>query len=296
MLDEPLNLALPPRNWLCIITSDREYANVEEMTRDTWQHFDGIFAVVHSQAGDPALAGRLEERCKGGGVTTRDFSWHHAHSMNEWLFDKRIRPMDACWIRDSSERFNPAFTKDIAALSASLLSNNIWNLAQHSKLLMFRRWFNQQFVNGLHWGLSGLYGPTVAIEQLMPRLGERDSAYSVRNEKRPFDHRYRHECLYLLDYGLNGNHLQLFHPNAAELDRAQWELFHFMQFLTKERVYGVDGLTSYLQMRHAAGTPLTEDLKRWLNNERPFRNLYRYLVLGHKHEDILLDEDTWRIS
>lgn len=280
----------PPRNWLCLITSDREFANVEAMTRDIWTHFDGICAVIHDQAGDPALAGLLEQRCGAGFVETVPWRWHHGHSMNHWLFDKRIHAMDACWIRDSSERFNPAFSAHLKAFSADLLAQNVWNLGQHSKLLMFRRWYGQQFVNGLHWGLMGLTGPTISMEQLPQFADDRACAYSVRNETRPFDHRYLHEVRYLIDYGLNGNHLALFHGTAAALEQAQEQLFHFTQHLDSVGVHTAEQLIVYLKT-----APMESDLRRWLNNERPFRNLYRYHVLGHTDAAIKADEDTWRI-
>lgn len=285
-------MSTQPKNWLCLITSDKEFDNIAELTEDVWVHFDGICAVVHKQGGDDRVRTILEDRKKAGFVIEREFLWHHGHSMNEWLFNRRINLMDACWIRDSSERFDFAFAQGIKELSASLLSQNIWNLAQHSKLLMFRRWFNQQFFNGLHWGLSGLYGQTVAIEQFPAFQNDKNCAFSVRAEKRPADHRYRHEVLYLLDYAPNGNHLQLFHNDPRELDRHQWEFFRFMQYLVANGVRTVDQLLVYLRAQNS----LDSQLKSWLNNERPLRNFYRYYVLNHTNEEILKDEDEWRIT
>lgn len=284
-----------PRNWLCLITSDREIDNIDEMTREVWPHFDGIVAVVHKQGGDSRVADLLNERKKAGVVLDRTFSWHHGHAMNSWLFDPHISLMDACWIRDSSERFNPAFTTKIKGLVSSLLTQNVWNLAQTSKLLMFRRWYGQQFVNGLHWGLSGLYGNTIGIDQITAYKNDRDCAYSVRNERRSADHRYRHEVLYLLDYGPNGNHLALFHQNPRELDAAQWGLFRFTQYLEERGVHGVDQFGEWLKREWAKGEGLPLEVRGWINAERPFRNYLRYYVLEHSNEVILKDEDTWRL-
>lgn len=280
-----------PRNFLCLITSDKELENVDELTRDVWTHFDGIAAVVHRQGGTDEVSNLLKERAKGGFVAERDFKWHHGHSMNEWLFDKRISLMDACWIRDSSERFNPAFTSSIRAFAADLLHQNIWNIAQHSKLLMFRRWYNQQIFNGLHWGVGGLYGHTVALERFPQFQNDRDYAYSVRNEKRPATHRYRHELLYLLDYGANGNHLALFHQDPAELDKAQWEFYRYTQYLRDRGVTTADELVAWWKQN-----PLDNEHKTYINGERPIRNAFRYFQLGHSNEEILKDEDTWRFT
>lgn len=280
------------KNWLCLITSDKELENIDEMTRDIWTHFDGICAVVHTQGGDRQTTALLEDRKQAGFVIERSFLWHHGHSMNEWLLDRRINLMDCCWIRDSSERFNPNFTAELREFSAGLLAQNIWNAAQYSKLLMFRRWYNQQFFNGLHWGLSGTYGVTVPLDRY-PKLfaNDRDYAYSVRNEKRPADHRYRHELLYLLDYGQNGNHLQLYHNDPQELGIHQWDFYRFTQYLRGHGVITADQLIVFLKEQKMLDT----QLKFWLNNERPLRNAYRYFILNHANEEILKDEDTWRI-
>ncbi len=292
MNNRTLNLIdVPSRQLLCIITSDKEFENIDEMTRDIWTHFDGICAVVHTQGGDDRVFDLLESRKGCGFVVKQEFLWHHSHSMNRWLLDRRINLLDTCWIRDSSERFNPEFTNNIRQFSDQIMEHNIWNLVQYSKLLMFRRWYNQQFFNGLHWGLNGLYGNTAAIEQIPQFKDDKKCAYSVRNEKRPFDHRYRHECLYLLNYGANGNHLQLFHNDPKDLDISQWDLFYFTKFLRENDVIDVDQLITYLQNEKRLDT----QVKWWINAERPFRNLYRYFVLKHTNEEILKDEDTWRL-
>lgn len=281
---------MAPRNWLCLITSTREVDNVDELTRDVWPHFDGICAVVHRQGGDSRVVEMLNERKGDGFVKEIEWKWHHGHSMNEWLLDPRIHLMDACWIRDSSERFNPAFTQGIAAFSADLLRHDVWNLAQRSKLLMFRRWYGQQVFNGLHWGVSGVIGTTWPIDRLAQFANDRDYAYSVRDERRPKTHRFRHELLYLIDYGPNGNHLALFHPDPADLERAQWGLFHYTNHLRTLGVTTADQLIEWWQHH-----PLDAQHKAWVNAERPFRNAYRFFALHHTNEAILADEDTWRL-
>ncbi len=280
-----------PRNWLCLITSDKEVTNVDELTCDIWPHFDGICAVVHKQGGDDTVAHLLDARKGEGFVEEVPWRAHHGHSMTSWLVHPRISLLDACWIRDSSERFNPAFTQGVRGFSSDLLKHDIWNLAQRSKLLMFRRWYGQQFFNGLHWGLHGLQGATVAIDRMAKFAEDRAYAYSVRDERRPKDHRYRHELLYLIDYGANGNHLALFHPDPADLERAQWALYHYTTWLRTQGVTTADQLIEWwkvndLDAQHVA----------WVNAERPIRNAYRYFALGQTDDQILKDEDTWRLS
>ena len=287
----------PVNHWLCLITSDREYRHVDELTSEVWQHFDGICAVVHKQGGDSGeVKALLESRMKDGFVIEADWMWHHGHSMNHWLLNPKIRPMDCCWLRDSTERFNPIFTARIREFTNHLSNLGIYNIAQYSKLLMFRRWFGQQFIYGIHWGLSGLYRATVPIEQVAGFQNDKDYAYSVRNEVRPADHRYRHEVYYILNYGLNGNHLALFHKDTNELDEAYHRLHAFMEYLDERGVRGVDEFGAWLKELWAREGKLPDEVREWINAERPFRNYFRYYVLGHSNGVILKDEDTWRIT
>ena len=288
-----ITVSRQPKLWLGLITSDKEFDNIAELTEGIWPYFDGLCAVVHKQGGDDSVSKILNDRKKQGFVVEREYLHHNSHSMNEWLFNERIKPLDMCVLRDSSERLNVDFAKNLRLIAADMLSNNIWNVAQRSKLLMFRRWFNQQFVNGLHWGLSGLYGPTIAIEKMYQFQDDKTCAYSVRGEQRPPTHRYDHEVKYLLEYGMNGNHLALFHQDPQELDAAYWSLFEMMGYLNElgDGMCSVEGLKKVLM----SGGEISGKMKKWLNNERPFRNFYRFHVLGHTDEEIKTNENEWRI-
>jgi len=233
----------------------------------------------------------LEARKGCGFVKEIEWEWNHGLSMNHWLSDQRIKAMDRCWIRDSSERCNPLFTANIRPLANQLAEQGVFNIAQYSKLLMFARWYGQQFFNGLHWGLANAIGGTLPLEQV-----EKDDlkcAYSVRNLKRGPLHRYAHEVRYILDYGLNGNHLALFHPNPQDLSAAYRRLHQFTTYLEERGVHGVDQFGEWLK---ATYPNLDPQVKEWINAERPFRNYLRFYVLGQQHDEIVKDEDTWRLT
>lgn len=281
-----------PKVWLCLITSDTEHENVEELTR-IWQDIDGICAVVHKQGGTDAVKNIIESRKKEGFVIERAFNFHHGHAMNEWLFDKRIELGDVCIIRDSCERLDKLFTKNIRYIVDELYKQNICNIYQKGKLLIFRRWFNQQFFNGLHWGLAGLYGGMIDIKHIN-KLYEDDinCAYSLRNVKRPPDHHIFHEVRYLLDYSVNGNHLQLYHNNPSELDAHQKEFYKFLEYLKQFGIKDAEGLKLFLTGKKE----ITEELKYFLNLERPLKEAYRAWGLGHTHDDIIANRDTYKIE
>jgi hypothetical protein len=154
---------------------------------------------------------------------------------------------------------------------------------------MFKRWFNQQFINSLHWGLMGARQKAIAIDQIIP--DDKEYAWSVRDQSRPFDHRYRHEAYYLINYGVNGNHLQLFWNDPRDLEIHQNQFAKFLQYLEGLGICDVDKWGEYLKVNG-----LDEVMKFHINLERPLRNYYRYYILKHSDEEIKKDENEWRIA
>lgn len=278
--------------WLGVISNDKEYINLDELTKDIWQDFDGLAMIIHNQYGKfSEIENLLLPRIKDGFIIKRDYLYHNGHSMNEFLFNPKIQLGDWIILRDSNERLNPYFSKDLRNFISFLESKNINSVYQHSKLLMFRRWFNQQFVNGLHWGLLGAQPMGISIENFEEFALDENCAFSLRNKNRPKEHRFLHEARYLINYGANGNHLQLFWPIHDQLEVHQNEFYKFLQYLDELKIKDVDLWGKYLQ-----NNTLTEKMKYHINLERPLRNYYRYYVLKHSNEEILKDEDTWRIQ
>ncbi len=268
--------------YLGLITQNAE-KDIEELTL-VHTCFDGIAAVVHEPCNDNTVE-ILEARKGEGFVVKRPFLFHHAHSMNEFLFHPQIKMGDWIVLRDSKERLNLNFAKSLKSLCADMSGNGLKSIWHKGKLLAFERGFNQQFMNGLHWGL---YGVGRGIE--MPDEGE-TLAYSVRDRTRPKDHRYRHEVFYLINYGANGNHLQLFWQNPSELGTHQEQFAKFLDYLTELDCCDVDKWGQWLKDH-----PMNTRMAGYINLERPLRNYYRYFILGHTNEEILKDEDTWRIA
>ncbi len=154
-----------PNIWLCVITSDNERENIDELTKDIWQSFDGICAVIHAQSYTNEVSALLDSRIKKGFIKERTWMANHSHSMNEWLFDKRIEQGDVCVIRDTLERLNPQFAQNLSFIIDELAKKNVWNIWSGGKLLAFRRWSNQQFFGGIQWGFSGYYNNTIDVKK-----------------------------------------------------------------------------------------------------------------------------------
>lgn len=274
--------------YLGIITNGNEYKNIEELT-SVWESFDGIAMVLHqqgSQEGNDKIYHLVSQRLKDGFIVMREYYYHNGHSMNDFLLNPKIVMGDWIVLRDSSERLNPDFAKNLKGMLGELAGQGVKSLWHKGKLLAFERGFNQQFVNGLHWGLMGC-GPGMEWPD-----GGKDYAYSVRNETRATDHRYRHEVFYLINYGPNGNHLDLFHhSNPAKLQAHRAEFIKFLDYLDELGCKDVDKWGKWL-----GENPMNPRMMHHINLERPLRNYYRYFILLHTNEEILKDEDTWRLT
>ncbi len=292
-----------PKIWLCLITSDNEIENIDEMTKGIWQYFDGICAVIHKQGGNDDVKNLLESRKKEGFVKEVEWLAHHGHSQNAWLFDKRIEQGDVCVIRDSLERLNPQFAQNLRYIVDVLLKQGVWNIWAGGKLLALRRWPGQQFINSIHWGCLGLNGQSIDVKNIsMIYENDRMCAYSVRNEKRKRSYQVYHEVRYLLDYNCNSNHLQLYFNNPKELARQEIRLYEFKKFL-KEKcgVSTAKDLENYLT-GNRNGIKIGQDetclkLKQFMNDNRVWREAYRFWVEETDFEEMVgPHRDNYRIT
>ncbi len=292
-----------PKIWLCLITSQNERNNIDELTKDIWHHFDGICAVVHPDGESTQVSALLVDRMKEGFVTKQPFLHHHSHAMNSWLLDKRIEQGDICVIRDSLERLNPQFAQNLSFIYQELLKQGIWNIWAGGKLLSFRRNYNQSFFGGIHWGLAPLSGKSIDVKNINLLYNEdRNCAYSVRNEKRPRSSQVYHEVKYLLDYGVNGNHLNLYFQDPQELARQEANLSQFKTFLRE--IYSVlsakdleNFLTSHRNFLKVDESRMTIELKKFMNMCRPFKEAWRFWVEEADFEEMMgPDRDNYRIT
>ncbi len=294
-----------PNIWLCIITSENERENIDELTKDIWQNFDGICAVVHPDSKNPEsreVSCLLEDRMKKGFIKKVEWLAHHGNSMNQWLFDKRIEQGDVCVIRDTLERLNPQFAQNLSFIIDELAKKNVWNIWSGGKLLAFRRWSNQQFFGGIHWGFSGYYNNSIDVKNISILYNdERQAAYSVRNEKRPREYQVIHEMKYLLDYGCNSNHLALYFSNPQELIQKENELYKFKSFLKKtcdvSSAFELrDYLTFHREIIKLGKEEWVPQLKEFMNFSRPSREAYRHWVEQVDFETMMgPDRDNYRI-
>lgn len=107
-----LSIKLPdnPKIWLCGVTGDRE-KDIEELTRDIAQYFEGLIWVDHFSQDNTAKI--LEERKGAGTVLFRKYTDDHDLQRNEFLRCGLMKSFDwFCYI-DSGERLNIEWCKSL---------------------------------------------------------------------------------------------------------------------------------------------------------------------------------------
>lgn len=270
--------------FLCVTTNSNELDNIREMV-SVAPYFDGMLVAYHGEKNE---TWDLLQQHKGEGeVVFSDYFNHHGHAKNLWLMHPKCVPdFTWCFLRDSAERINDNFAKNIHNFVRNLESQNISFVTQYSKMLLFKRRHFQYFHSHPHWGLGGISGNGIQIEKY---FSESDSAYSVRN-KRPEDNWIKHALRYYLSN--DSNHLLLGRENKQEefhkLEK-QRQGFLVMCRAKYNIIPNVDNLISYWKDNI---NKLDETDRFYINNELILNDAYHYLVLGMEYKTLKANHDN----
>lgn len=270
------------------LITQNEKQNIDELT-SVAHYFDGLAAVDHkSNDGTFEL---LNERKGDGFVEQIPYYSHHAHSMNHFLLNPKIEIGDWILLRDSSERINESFAKQIKEFVLVMGAQGIHSLYQYSKLLLFRRFPQQFFFSTPHWGFQGARQKAIQIEKVGWFKSDEEYCYSVRNQKRDRFHFVRAYLRYYLI--LDSNHLAL-GLELAEKARLTFNEMENrrMEFLVYLFNKGYPATVSGVEHLLAAG--LDEMGKQFFRKEKILNDFYRYTILkredftdNHDHKDLV---------
>lgn len=258
------------------IMTQNQAKNIDELT-SVWKYFDGLAATDHfSTDGTYEI---LKSRAGDGFVDQIPYFGHHAHSLNHFLFNPKIKIGDWIVLRDSSERINENVAKVIREAVDTLESKGINTLYQWSKVLMFRRYPRQFFVNTPHWGLQGAAQPAIDANEFFAVLGgEEDHFYSIRNKNRDprhfVNHYYRYYTMMDSNHCLLGieNRGPNTQENFAKREKTRW------QFIIRMNELGLsmekDAFITYL-----SGGNIDDQIRQCINDEKILNDFYRENIL-----------------
>lgn len=275
--------------YLGLITSSEETDNIKELT-EVYDSFDGLAAVFHGPENE--CYNILESRKKEGFVAKMDFLQNHSFAMNRFLFDPRIiAGQDWILLRDSAERVNPEFAKNIKGFVQELENNHISVVYNYSKCLLFKKTEDCFFHGSPHWGLQNVSGNAIPLEKMGGLYSdEKNYCYSVRGEKRPDHHWIKHYLSYYLYQ--SSNHMLLGNENDQPTYKkleARRRIFRLV-CINKYRLNPLlkaDDLISYWK----TATLDKEDLD-FINNEVILNDAYHFFVKGTDYAIIKQNHDN----
>lgn len=275
------------------IITQNEKQNIEELT-SVVKYFDGLAAVDHfSTDGTYEL---LTSRMGLGFVEQIPYWGNNSHSMNHFLFHPKVEVGDWILLRDSNERINEEFARDIRTFVNMLSGNNVNSVYQYSKLLLFRRFSQQYFQSTPHWGFVGARPNMIQIEKTNWYQKDEDYCYSVRNVNRD---KYHFVFAYLRYYLiLDSNHgllgIEKNVPQGSDTYktfalREQRRIAFRQELINNNYSVTVDGVKSLMDQSRITGLP------NWsisfFNEEKILNDCYRYYFLGLKDFD---DNHDWQ--
>lgn len=271
--------------------TQNEVDNIRELTDPIWEHIDGlIFVDHHSTDGTREL---LEERKKFGIILDKIWVRDHSYSMNSILLEGGMTEGDWFIIRDSMERFNPEWAKDIEKFLMIESLSGVNSIYNYGKGFAFRYNEYMRFFGNPHWGLDGI---SHNIIDLKNRFSEEKKEHTWRIKDgeaggRPYDNKINHEAKYGWCYG-RSNHLLLGLEDNIDLYKRAEAIR--MNHRAKAKYAGFDmtieGLRSYFLSLEG------KELEIFVNSHRVWSNFYRYHILETPFEEIERTENTWRLE
>jgi hypothetical protein len=277
--------------YLCGITQN-DYQNIDELT-SIYEYFDGlIFVDGGSNDGTKEL---LESRKKDGAIIYRKWTNDHDYQMNEFLRQGPMKIGDWFLLRDSRERFNPQWVKNIKEMINQFSKNQIRSVYNYGKGFAFEYYDDMYFSGSPHWGLFNARGNSLELSNYFDenkkehtwRLKDGDGG---RSEANFIDHFVK----YYFVYG-RSNHLLLGRENDREaFVQAETNRQNFRLYCASLGIdFTINALKEYLMT-----DTWKKDIKflTMFNNEEILRNFYRWHILKDDIEKIKTESKTWRLN
>lgn len=267
--------------YLCGITQN-QYENINELTENCYQYFDGlIFVDAGSTDGTLEL---LEQRKGCGRILYREWTNDHDLQMSEIVRRGGMENGDWFVLRDSRERFNLEWVKNIRQILQSLVDQGVNSIFNYGKGFAFAWNDNMVFQGSPHWGLQGAIGQAVDFKSFFSET-EKEHTWRIPEGQgdRPYGHMIDHHFKYYFIYG-RSNHLLLGNENNIDsYKRQEAERLLFRKYMHDLGVFSQDDMISYLKSEKALKD---DNIKYILNGQRIMMDFYRKHVLGHSLEEI----------
>ena len=276
--------------FLCGITHN-DYQNIEELT-SVYDCFDGlIFVDGGSTDGTKEL---LESRKREGSIIYRNWTNDHDFQMNEFLRQGPMKIGDWFLIRDSRERFNKDWIKDIKNLISHLERNNIQSIYNYGKGFGFKYYDDMFFFGTPHWGLNGARQNYIDLSNFFDEE-KKEHTWRLKDGEgnRAESNFIDHFTKYYYVYG-RSNHLLL--GRESKTEEYQEHESNRQNFRLYCNNLGLDFSLESLKNYLAKGDWKKDKEFIFMFNKEPIlKCFYRWHILKHGLEDVQKDLETWSL-
>lgn len=268
--------------------------NIKSLTDPIYKYVDGLIFVDHgSTDGTKEL---LEERRGCGKIIGKKWVKSNDYSMNSILLEGDLEEGDFLIFRDSMERFNKEWAKNIRQFIHSLQLQGIRTCYNYNKIFIWQYNDSQYFIGSPHFGVEGVQGKSIDLKDYFDE-DKKEHTWRIKDGEeggRPFDNKINHEAKYVWVYG-RSNHLLLGNENNIEgYQRAEMIRLHIREVA---RLNGfelnIDGLKEFM-LWYEEEDP--NNFRSWINSARVWKNFYRYRILGENFYEIEKTENNWEKS
>lgn len=295
--------------YLCGITNSNEYDNIKALTDPIWEHVDGLIfgydAPDGYSTGDPinddhALNDEcwrlLDERKGKGEIIHRPWTNDHDLQMNTFLRQGPLKHGDWFIIRDSMERFDPDFAKNLKDLISKWDAQGIRSIYNYGKGFAFKWNDSMVFQGSPHWGLQGAQMNAIDLKETYDE-DKHEHTWRIKDGEeggRPLDNKINHEAKYAWSYG-RSNHLLLgYEDRLEEYKRAEMIRLHVRDLAAlNDFPLTLEGLEDFMNWMASFNF---DQLRRWVNSHRVWKNFYRSKILNHPFATIEKTEEQWELT
>ena len=292
--------------YLCGITNENEYQNIEELTDPIWEYVDGLifgydqdrsFPESHAAKNcEDACYSILDERKKEGEIICRPWTNDHDLQMNTFLREGPLKNGDWFIIRDSMERFDKTFAKQLPDILIQLQSQGIMSVFYNGKGFAFCYNDSMIFQGSPHWGLQNYKLKSYDLAEIFPEHLKK-STWRIKDGEtggRPIDNKIDHEAKYAWVYG-RSNHLLLgLETSMEEYQRAEIIRRHIRDLATINNFkLNIEGLKEFMKWLKDSDL---EAFSSFINSHRVWKNFYRFHILKEDFLEIEKTEKDWKFK
>lgn len=278
--------------YLCGITHN-DLNNINELTK-VFDYFDGLIFVDGGST--DGTKGLLEVRQKDGKIIHRNWTNDHDLQMNEFLRQGPLKIGDWFFIRDSRERFNEDWVRNIKNMVKDFKRSGIKSVYNYGKGFGFEYYDDMYFMGTPHWGLMNARDHKI---DLMHVFSEEKKEHTWRLKdgegNRPIWNFIDHFAKYYYVYP-RSNHLLLGRENdregfiKAETNRQRFRLYCATELKLD---FTLDSLKKFLEKEE---WKKDQKFVEMFDQEEILKTFYRWHILKHPLEEIKRNSKTWKLS